>query len=281
MAAFFSSSNIYWSLLLPFLVAVAAAGLTRLIGGPGRGGAMAGLAVPAGFLAGWILLRGVPALSPQGAFQQAPHVALAGLALGLLVVAGGVRRSVLLAVAVVFAVVAIWSAMGQPAGWTWRIGLTTALLAAAWTLVLVRLEARPASEPTAAVMLTVLAIGVGLVALTTGNEDTGRVALAVAAASAGFLAWNWFAGWPFLAPAVLGGGGVVLALATGPALNGGAASWALPVLLLVVFADGTAQRLPSGSGLARKLVQPLLLALVCLLPVALALTVAYVGVHMR
>lgn len=268
-------------LFLPFLVAAAAAGLSRLAGGPGRGVALAGIAVPAGFLAAWLVLRGLPPLPPRGSLAQVPYVALAGLLVGSICVLLSIRRGALLAVVVGFSVLAVWAALGFATGWSWLPALKAAALLAAWLLVLLRLEGRAAKEPTAPVMLAMLAVGIGVVALVAGEPLWARLGFAMAAAAAGFLAWSWAAGFPFLLPAVLGGAGGTMALG-GAAAVSGALPWpALAVLLLVPFADGTAARLPSGSGLVRRLLQPLLLALTCLLPIVLGAALAYVALHVR
>lgn len=275
MAALFSAGHPWGPLLVPFLVAAVGAGVVRLIGGPGRGAALAGLALPLGFLAAWLLMRGVPGWPPRSAAAQVPFVALIGLLVGAAVTAASAKRGVVLAVAAAFALLAVWSALGWPRGGGWQPLLKAALLAGIWLVALVRLEGRPAKEPVAAVMLAMLALGIGVVAATAGDA-LARPAFALAAATAGFLAWNWFGGAPFLGSALLGGGGAAMALAGAVALGGRASPLALAVLLLILFADGTASRLPSGSGLVRQAVQPLLLALLCLLPIGLAFGLAHV-----
>lgn len=280
MATFFSAGNWSWSLLLPFVVAGVAAGLTRLIGGAGRGAAMSGLAISAGFVAAWLLLRSLPDLPPRSLLEHVPLVAVAGALLGVLAVALSVRRGALQAIIIAATLLALWLALGRPLGFDWRSGLRAAALLAAWLVVLLRLESRPTQEPVAAMMLVMLAIGIGAAAWFAGDAAGARLGFALAAAAAGFLAWNWFLGLPFLAPALLGGGGAALSLATAHALAGRTSIFALAALLLIAFADGTANRLPAGSGLARKLLRPLLLGLVCLLPVALAAIVAHVAAQM-
>lgn len=270
-----------WYLLLPFLVAVAIAGLVRLVGGPGRGAVLAGIAIPGGFVAGWLLLRGAPTLPPVGALAQVPYVALAGILLGVTAVTAGLRRGGLLSLTVLFASLATWAAFGFRFAWSWPLALQAAGLLAAWLIVLPRLESRSVKEPLAAIMTIMLACGIGAVALTSGEGGWARLAFALAAASAGFAAWNWAAGFPFLMPALLGGAGAAVALAGSAALSGALPWPALVVLLLIPFADGTAAQLPSGSGLIRRLLQPIMLALTCLLPLALAVLVAYVMLHIR
>lgn len=278
MSSFFSAANPGWALLLPLLVSAGTAGLVRIIGGPGRGSAAAGLGIACGALAGWLLLRGVPALPPRGIAAYTPYVALIGGVLGTLALAFG--RAVLLTLVVTSALAATWFFLGRPMTPSWPLALKGGLMLCAWLVVLLRLESRPVKEPTAAVMLTMLAVGIAAVAWFAGDPATTRLVLTLAAATVGFLGWNWFGGLPFLAPALLGGAGTVLALATVQALSDRAEAAALAVLLLIPFADGTANRLPSGSGLARRVFQPLLLALVCLLPVVLAAIIAHIAAQM-
>ncbi len=278
MSGFFTAGSLGWILLLPFAISAAAAGLVRLVGGPGRGSAAAGLGIACGALAGWLLLRGIPALPPRGLAAYTPYVAGIGAVAGVLGLAFG--RTMMLTLIVASALAAAWFFLGRPIAPSWPLALEAGLLLCAWLVVLLRLESRPAKEPVAAVMLMMLACGIAAASWFDGDIGNARLSLSVAAAALGFLAWNWFGGLPFLAPALLGGSGAVLALATAQALSDRTMAAALAVLLLIPFADGTANRLPSGSGLARKILQPLLLALVCLLPVGLAATVAYVTAQM-
>ncbi len=276
MSSLPSTGHWIWILLLPFAASAATGGLLRLLGGPGRGAALAGLAVPVGFLAGWAWAYGLPVWPPRTALAQVPYVALAGGIAGAAAAVLSLRRTGLLLVLLGFAAVAAWSALGRPTWMSWALALKAGLLLAAWLVALLRLESRPPKEPTATVMLAMLALGVAVVAQAAGAPGASAAA-ALAAAAAGFLAWNWIAGFPFLAPALLGGAGAVVALGGALALAGTAWPPALAVLLLILFADDTAARLPSGAGLLRRVAQPLWLAALCLLPIALAFALEHVA----
>ena len=266
----------------PFTVALVVAGLARLMVTGRRGAVLAGAALPVGLLAGWwLVFHRLPALPPRpGQSDLVPLVALAGLALGLALDLLGGRRLVL-AGAVVFAVAACWLALGTPLAWSARSAVLGLTLLAAWLAVLLRLATRPPAEPGAAVLLLAGALGLGGVTAIAGEPAFAASAFVLAGAAAGFLAWNWALAVPFLAIALLGGGGALAALAAAAALTGRVPPVALALLLLIPFADGTARRLPTGSGALARVLAPLWLMLAATLPLALALVAAWVGVHLR
>ncbi len=281
MPQVFSLSNPWFLYLLAFLLSCAVAGVARLAGGPGRGAVLAGSGISIGFLGAWLALYGMPAGLPRSLFEQLPFIALAGCILGLLIDAFSLRKGARTAALVVCAILAAWTALRWPLSWSWPLALKGGLLLAAWVCLLLRLDSRPYNEPVAPVMLLMAALALAAMAWMVGQAGWMRLGGLAAAATAGVLVWAWAIGLSFSAAALLGGGGLVMGIAQALGLAQIISPFALAVLLLIFFADGTAQRLVLGSGLLRRLFQPLGLALVCLFPIALALAVAYVAAEMR
>lgn len=252
---------------LPFGVALALASLLRLVGGAEVGGRLAGVAVPGGFLAAWILFRGAT-LAPRDVLDLAPHVALGGALLGLVLDAWRPRRPVVALAVGVFALAGLWAAVLFPLRLpdaAEMVGLAPAMLAlaAAWALALGRLGVLAAPEGGAAeatALLAALAAGVALVAVAAGlsgltgaapgHSGIARPAAGLAAAALGLLPLAVWQGARLGWAGLLGGGGALLALAQALGLVWPASAVPLAVLLLALFAGPTARRLPGPPALA-------------------------------
>lgn len=265
----------------PFLVALLGGALLRLLG-RGRGEALGQAMLPAGVVAGWIwLMDGFASPLPGWrALPLLPWLVLLGLLAGLLLdLLGGGRRARTAALAVL-AVVASWLLAGRPWPPDW-LGLAVMATALAGALVaLMRLETRAPMPQTAPVMLTAAALGLYGLAWLAGGGIWQALAAALTAGAAGHLLCGWLLGVRFGAAAVLGGGGALVALAQASVLSGPLPTAPVLLLLLIFFADGTAARLSAGSGLLRRILAPVMLAVVCLLPLALALIAGYVAANL-
>jgi hypothetical protein len=271
-------------LALPFGLTLAGASLLRLAGG----GGVAGVALPAGFLAAWALVRGLE-VAPADVLGLAPHVALGGalwgLGLDLWRPPRGLARLLALLLAAGFGLVclgatALFPLHGPAPGAAGGFGLRTVLLLAAWAVVLGRLRwlDRAAGRSGEAVaVLAGLAGGLALVAAAAavaGITGAAPGAAGVARPALGLAAAALALGVPGLRPGarptgdgglgwagLLGGGGAVLALGQGVALTWPSTLLPLAVLGLALFAGPTARRLPGGGGAAAA--WTLLLALSC------------------
>lgn len=250
---------------LPFGVALALASLLRLVGGAETGARLAGVALPAGFLAAWALFRGV-SLAPRDVLDLALHVALGGALLGLVLDALRPRPVISGLAAAVFAVVCVWAAADFPlrltlADGAWlRQGVAALMLLTAWALALGRLAgaARTAEgQAEATASLAGLAAGVALVAVaagvagvtgaTAGDSGLARPAGGLAMAALGLLAVmaaQSGAGLRLGMAGLLGGGGALLALAQALVVLWPVTAAPLAVLGLGLFAGPTARRLP-------------------------------------
>lgn len=258
---------------LPLATALIAALLIRLLGGPGRGAALAGAGIALGFVAAYVMLVGAPSSEPRGAAQKLVYIAIAGLAIGLLI--------------------DLWRAPGWIA-WTARLAWPTLALAwlaenhlaqatmETWMLlgpiwlaamaIMLRLERAARHDIDAGVLMLVLSLGLGSIALLGRSPVFAQLGFALAAATGGFLLLNWPKPHFAMGSAVLIGGGVTLA-AIGAilALFTRAERWALAILLLVLVADPLCRRLLPKSGPWRT---PLL-AIAAAVPALAAIAVAY------
>ncbi|SOD89637.1 hypothetical protein [Caenispirillum bisanense] len=259
------------SLALPFLVAVAVAGVLRLSAGPERGGRLTGAGLAVGFLGWWLWARG---LSPMVAepIHLAPHVTLGGLLLGAAADGWIGRRAAAWAVAAVFSAACLWALAGMPGDLAAVAaqGLPLLAVAALWGLS-VAVPARAATTaPAALLLLAMAALGLAGAAAAFGVAGVTAAALALAAASLGVLVWGpAAAAQPGWVPALAGGGTFTALAAALVAAEPGAAG-PLAVLALVFLAEPTAARLPAGGARLATLARPLWLAAVAAVPAALA-----------
>ncbi|WP_343868408.1 hypothetical protein, partial [Caenispirillum bisanense] len=228
------------SLALPFLVAVAVAGVLRLSAASGgAAGRLGGAGLVAGFLGWWLWARGLsPAVGEV--LHLAPHVMLGGLLLGAVADGWLDRRPPAWAVAALFAVVCLWALAGRPvaAAELGAQGLTvTAGPAALWLLVTLalsrRIEAAVAAAPL--LLLAVACLGLAAPPAALGQGAVAGAALALAAATLGLLVWG---------PAVTAAPGWIVTL------GGGGTFVTLAAALLA--ATPAAAAMPASAGCSRR-----------------------------
>jgi hypothetical protein len=118
------------------------------------------------------------------------------------------------------------------------------------------------------------ALGVAAVCLLGGSAATAHLAFALAAATVGFMLWNWpVTRYPFGFSALFAGAGSLPLLAGHALLYARASAPALALILLVFLADAPARWV--GGGRRVRGLNLVYLTLLCLLPMAAALLVAY------
>ncbi|MFL2771910.1 MAG: hypothetical protein ACJZ9F_12985 [Rhodospirillaceae bacterium] len=265
--------------LIPFGVALAAAGSIRLLFGSTKGAQYAGVSFLVGFSAAWHWLLLAPWV-PYDPLSRVIYIAISGALAGLALDMFAFRRSWAVIVHIVFVLGCVWSTLtgellGAPpdsiAKWL-RFGLYLAL----WLGLLARLGSFKSEGPTALVTVLMLALGLGFVAQMSGQGEIGATAYTLAAAFAGLLALCWVLYLAVGNVIVLGGGGAVLGLSMILTEPGAETSViALVFLLLIPFADGTAKRIPLGPQPIRTALYPLALMIVSLLPIGLAGAIAF------
>ena len=172
---------------LPLVLSVLAVGLLRLAGG--RRLAVAGIAVT--FIAVFALVVGVPALPPPSSMGKLFWSAVAGLLIGAAADTMGLRGRPASTLVALWLVASLgWIA--YPALDSLLSGLTFALLlaVAAW-VAFGRLPSRSDSPAAPAAVLLGLSLAVGGTALIGSSASVAQLALGLAAATGGFLLWNW------------------------------------------------------------------------------------------
>ncbi|HYH17354.1 MAG TPA: hypothetical protein VD995_01940 [Azospirillum sp.] len=245
----------------------------------GLGRRAAGAAVGVAYLLSHLAVLGPPPFPPVAAMQKLFYVAAAFLAAGVLLDAMAARRPVRRAVALAAPAAALtWLALpillraATPGTWAPGVWLTVAGTLLAAGVAMLRLERRLDDGVTGPVIVVAAAVGTGVVALLGGSASILQLAMAVAAATGGFLLVNWPRQRHRVAAALLlGAGALVPVLAGQLVLYTRTPAVAVALLLPVFFADIVADRLPVRAGAWR----PVLLGMLCLVPVLLAVAVAW------
>lgn len=260
-------------------MALATAGVLRLVAGPERGARVAGLSILFGLAAAWQWLLLAPWL-PIDPLSRVIHIAIGGFVLGFIFDLAQPRRAWAIAATSLYVLGSVWSAISggllgpapeEAGGW---IRLVLYLLL--WAGLMTRLTTMKAEGPSGLVICAMLALGLGLIGQMSGEGAIAAVAYCLAAALAGYLALSWILALAIGNAVILGGGGAVLAVSMAMADPASKASAiALLLLILVPFADGTAKRIPLGPAAVRPAIYPLVLIGVALLPVSLAAITAF------
>jgi len=178
--------------VIPLATALVAIGLIRLIGGPGRGGRVAGLGLALGILASYWAIFRIPDFPPVGAtnklFYSALAATVAGLAVDLLRAGRGPGRALAL-IAGPLAAAWIGGANGLDAPWPdgAAVAAVAVLTAAAgWAL-----SAGDDHSALPAALLLVLVLALGAAAFLANTASSAQLAVGMGAATGGFLIWNW------------------------------------------------------------------------------------------
>lgn len=264
--------------LIPLLTALILVGLVRLIGGSGRGAALAGLGLALAVLASYWATFRVPAFPPVGATNKLFYIVLiatiAGLAADLMAREGWAGRTVAL-LAGPFAALWIGAEKGLETPWPSGVAVlivVTVTAAAGWRY---HAQAKRSSEIGASIL--VLCLAMAACAFMSNAASSAQLAGGLAAATGGFLLWNWpKARFVFnnaalgAALALIGGLAVQLALFV-PKLE----TLALLPLAVIPFLVPLGARLVKGSGLVSQGLRPVVVGVICAVPAAAAVLIVF------
>ena len=267
------------SAVAPFLVAAILTGVLGFGLGKTIGPRIAAAAIPLGFLISYWATFGWPAFPPVSSNQKIVHIAFFGAVIGVLFDIFR-RDSTLRRIGP-----AVWSlAIVYWLGWRLFVPpslLGVALVVALWLpgaviLFTLGVHQKPGGGSVReGVMLLTAAIGVSLVALMGSSASLAQLSGGLAAATGGFLLWNWpKVRFPMGWAGLLGGVGALISLAAALVLFTNASKLALALIIPVFFADRLAARLPPAEN---PVLAPFILAAACLVPVALAVLIAYLS----
>lgn len=255
--------------LLPLL---AAGILTGGIGGM-IGVRAAGCAIALAFVIAHLSILGWPPLPPRASLQKIIYIALIGLLLGV-VLDFLIDRMPVRPVALVWpGVILAWL------GWQQLLGielLDLARLVLLWfagAFIFDRLLAFRAIEIIAPTMVLVAGIGMSAVAFIGAAASLSQLAAAVAAATAGFLLWNWpKQRYPFSMTALFGAASALFGVGAAIVLFTRASSLALAILLGIFAAGFIRARLPLAD---RPVWGPIAFGIIVMIPMLLSIAATF------
>lgn len=255
--------------LLPLVVAAV---LTGCIGGAisvRAAGASIGLA----FIIAYVSILGWPPLPPRSSLHKIVYLALIGLVLSV-VLDFFIDRIQIKAVTLIWpAIIICWL------GWQRVLGLEVldlarlVLLWLAGAFIFDRLLTLREAHIAAPTMVLVAGIGMSAIALIGAAASLSQLAAAVAAATGGFLLWNWpKQRYPFSMVALFGAASALFSIAVTIVLFTRASTLALAILLGIFAASWLRARLPLAD---RPVWGPVVFGLVAMVPMLLAVAAAY------
>ncbi|WP_448187810.1 hypothetical protein [Azospirillum sp. sgz301742] len=179
------------SSVLPLLAALAAVGLLRLAGGGVAGRRLAAGGIALAFLGVFALVVGIPAFPPPSSMGRLFWCAVTGVAIGLAGDATGVKGAKASTLTGVWLLGSLlWMILPALTGAAEALIAVPLLAAGAW-VAFGRLPAGKDGPATSGAVLLALALAVGGTALVGSSASLAQAALALAAATGGFLLWNW------------------------------------------------------------------------------------------
>ncbi len=265
--------TLIWGVGLPLVTAIAVTGILRFTLGAEIGRAVAGGAVAIAFLVSFAAVQSWPDFPPRSSGQKLPYIVLFGVVIGLVLDALRAERFRAAVVVVWPAVIVGWI------GWRRLTGLdaadlaTLAVVFAAGVIILHRLHAHREGPPFTAVTVLAASVGTAAIAFIGGAASTAQVLGILAAATGGFLLWNWpTPRIPFGAAALMGAGGAYVAVFTTAVLFTETSRIALALMALVFLAPLTVR----NTGIAdRPAIGPLVIGAISIVPVAVGVAIAF------
>jgi hypothetical protein len=269
-------------LLLALAAVPASLAMVRTGLGAERAARVGGLVPPLVFLIVWaVAVR--PGWFAYDALGRIGHIVAGGALLGLALDLAQPPRWIRLAGGVVFLLVCAWAEVngGLWTGGMPPLGNLAALCGASilggvilWRFDVLRAETRGAAFPHApAVMLLsalILTLALAAIAAAVADATLARTALILAAVISGQLAWVWWMQADVPEAALLGIGGTVLATAWAIFERNAGTGPGLVCSGLILFAHGTAARVPLPKAGISRWIAPLVLAAASAAPLVLA-----------
>lgn len=271
--------NLLLVVLLPVLLTISAAAAIRAAGGAERGARIAGASIAVGFLSSWFFLLS-PGWMPVGAFERIGHIVIGAALVGLLLDLLSPKRfwSALAASVVILA--STWASLNdgltpsESLSPTMAGGLVALFVIA--FLFIARLDQIREQQAVSFVTMCMVALALIVQAALVGDRDIAVTALLLLMTIGAFALTQLFV------PVVLGDGVI---LSVGAALL--AIAWVLverdpsvqigmALIPLILFADGTAKRVPLPAARISTVLYPLVLAGIAALPLGLGALITFV-----
>jgi hypothetical protein len=265
--------------LLPVFFTIAAAGAIRAATGAERGARFAGVSVAIGFLVSWAFLLS-PGWLPTSAFERIGHIVIGAALTGLVLDFLGPKRFWVAAAASVVVLVSTWASLNN--GLTSNEALSVATAATTLALFVMgfffiaRLDRMREQRAVSFVTIGMIALALAVQAALVGDHDLMVTALLFLVAL-GALALSQLFMLILLGDSfVLGGGAALLAIAWALVERDPSLRIGIILVPLILFADGTAKRIPLPAARISAVLYPLVQAGVAALPLGLGALITFV-----
>jgi len=260
------------SSVLPLLVGLILVGVLHLLR---RSLAAAGIA--AGFLVVFAMVIGLPALPPPSSMGKLFWASAAGLLIGVVADAAGVRGRIASAVlAGWLAASLVWIALPALDSASAIVSLVVLLGTAACVAFARGSQTQGAESPMVpASTLLALALAVGGTALIGSSASIAQMALALAASAGGFLLWNWPVERHVWGLSGRVATGIAVLLAAVLALFTQTQAAVLLLALPALFAGHVRRFLPQGDGPVGRAASSAAVTVVAVLPALVAIGAAF------
>lgn len=261
--------------VVPLVVAIVAVGAIRFGLVESIGQRLAAGAIAIAMLAGITAMASWPPFPPISASQKLVYLVLFGAVLGTFMdFVGKPGRFQLLSILLWPTIVVGWIGWRQIAALDPVAMVSLGLIDLAGIVLLWRLYDEPGPAPNAPVALIAASVGAAIIAFIGHASLISQYYGALAAATGGYVLWNWPSPRDaFGAAGVLGGGGAFLALSTIMVQFTETNTLALAFVLLVFLCPVVARATRYGKGGASA---PVATGVISLVPVALALAIVII-----
>lgn len=260
------------AVLAALLPLVTAGILTGGIGGT-IGVRAAGCAIALAFVIAHLSILGWPPLPPGSSLQKIVYIALIGLLLGVVLDFFADLAPIRPAALIWPGAILVWL------GWQQLLSLealSLARLALVWlagAFVFDRLLALRTANIVAPTMVLVAGLGMSAIAMIGTAASLSQLAAAVAAATGGFLVWNWpKQRYPFSMAALFGAASAWFGVGATIVLFTRASSLALAILLGIFAVGSIRARLPLAD---RPVWGPIVFGIIVMIPMLLAIAAAF------
>ncbi len=263
------------SSVLPLAAGAVAVGLLRLAGGAGAGRRLAAGGIALAFLGVFAFVVGLPAFPPPSSMGRLFWCAVAGTVLGLAADAANLRGAKATALTGVWLLASLaWLTLPALSSAGSALVAVPLLAAGAW-IVFGRVPAGQAGPATSGAVLLALALAVGGTALIGSSASLAQAALALAAATGGFLLWNWPVERHAWEVSGRVGFGILLLVAAALAFFTQARVEVLLLAVPALFVDRLRGRLPTPDTTAGRAMATAAVTILAILPAVAAVGAAY------
>ena len=266
-------------ILLPVLLTIAIAGIVRAMLGPERGGRIAGIAIAIGFLASWGFLLS-PRWAATDAFERIGHIAAGAALVGLALDFFRPRVFWTAASAGLVILISAWASFNDGLALETSLTPVAALSVLAISILaflfIARINRIREEFAVCYIAMGMVALALAIQAALVGDRDIALTSILLLMAVAAFAVTHVVVPLDVGDTVILGVSMALLAIVWALLERNPTTQMGLLLVPLILFADGTAKRIPMPDARIRNVLYPLALAGVAALPLGLGALITFV-----